>query len=182
MAKEKKDDAKASEAFDKATAASEKATKNKEAKRALLDEFLAKNELKKTVDHTGKIADKKLQKQYNDLRADWTKAKEAAESAKDAVKASKPAKERAVKYVYPSDVTDSVGKKKFRTKCRGAAKRAGVTVDVYLSDPAKYDKAAKPAKEKASKTEEAPAKKKGAKTEEAAAPAKKKVKKADKND
>jgi hypothetical protein len=154
-----------------------------EAKEAL-NSFLEEHSLRKNVIHTGKLEDKKAQKAYDKLYDAWSAAREKEQALKDAEKKARPSKERATKYVYPADCTSGIDRKNFRAACRQAAKRAGVDLDTYLSDPEKYDKVEKaPKKAKKEKAEKASKKdkKKGKEAKEGKA-GKKKAKKASKEE
>tara|TARA_R110001599_G_scaffold15757_1_gene65357 strand:+ start:24070 stop:24621 length:552 start_codon:yes stop_codon:yes gene_type:complete len=148
---------------DAKTAVEAAGASRKEAK-AALNSFLQENELRKNVDHSGKLEQPGLQKKYDKLRAAWTSAKELETTAKANEKDSRPRKERETKYNYPSDCTTGGDRKKFRAACRAGAKRAKVELADYLENPSKYEKAADEAKakksaEKAEKAEKAKAKK-----------------------
>lgn len=154
--------AKAPEGHEEAVAAVNAAKEARETAKNNLTEFLEKNKLRKNADHSGKIKDKKLQKEYDGLRDAWEKAKTAEGEAKEAEKGLRPKKDRKVKYNYPADMTSSGDRKKFRAACRTRAKAAGVSVDEYLSDPEKYDKEVegkKAAKKSTKKEKKEPAKK-----------------------
>jgi len=134
--------------------------------------FLKDNGLKNGKDYSG---DKKHGKMFNTLQGNISSLEEQRAAAIKYTKENKKAKapkERNTKYVYPDDVMNaddvSLAKKQYRTKIRGKANRAGVSVDEYLQDPGKYDEQAKKktkekkSSEKSSKAEK-PSKKKGKK-------------------
>jgi len=130
-------------------------------RRALLKD----NKLKKTEDHS-KHKDKKIAKAYKDQTTSIDALEATKKELMDFMKANKPEKgERVTKYAYP-DGFDAEQRKKFRANCRAAAKRAKVSLEDYLVDPAKYDAADKEAKEKKA-AEKKPAKKKEGKKDKA---------------
>ncbi len=116
--------------------------------------------------------DEKQLKKYTRLKTEIEELQKTREELKEFVKTNKPKKERVAKYAYPTGAS-SDDKKKFRQKCRAAAKAAGVSLADYLADPAKFEKAV--ADKKAAKDAEAKAKadKKAAKAEGGEKPAKK---------
>lgn len=107
--------------------------------------------------------EEKALKKYNRLKGEISDLEKTREELKEYVKNNKPKKERVAKYAYPAGATGDE-KKKFRQKCRAAAKAAGVSLADYLADPAKFEKAV--------------AEKKAAKEKEKAEKAEKKEKKA----
>jgi hypothetical protein len=190
MAKAKKEK-KAEGGFDSyegAKAVKEDSTSQLKVKREEFRTFLKETGLKKGKDFS---KDKKHGKAWDKLNTAVEELEATRKSAIDFMKENKPAKSagpRATKYVYPDEVNNikdakeqSEAKKKHRTKIRAKAKRAGVNVDTYLSDPKAHDAAAdsKKAEKKSKKTKAEP---KGGKAEKPAKKGKSKKSKAEPED
>lgn len=138
-----------------------------------MNAFCKENKLKKAKDHSDH-KDKKIATAYKKLQKAIEKLEAERDALQEKFKASKPKAERNTKYDYPEGMTAD-DRKKFRQETRVKAKRAGVDVDEYLSDPAKYDAIIKENKEKKAASKKPAAKK------EKAEKAEKKEKKAKKD-
>lgn len=128
-----------------------------------LQDFLKANKLKKGEDHS-KNPDKKIAKGFKAVKELYEGKQKRVETLISFIKENKPApSERESKYNYPKGVETSADKKKFRSIMRGKAKKAGVSLDKYLADPAKYAAKVAEAEQKAGP---APKKKAAAEKEE----------------
>lgn len=140
MGKEGKKPLTAEEAEQKLASAK---TKLQEAKDKFIG-FCKKNGLKKE-DDASNHEDEKIAKAWKKLKAEMVEAADRVEKYQALYKQSKkknlPVK--AAKYSYPKDVTSGEDKKKYRQLVRSKAKKLSITVDDYLADPEKYDKAYK---------------------------------------
>lgn len=161
MAKEGKTALTADEAKEKLTSAKEKLMAAKDA----MKDFCKENKLKASEDHSNN-EDAKVAKKWKKLNDEVVEKQARVEKYTAAVKeAKKSGGGIKAKYTYPKEVKTGEDKKKFRTETRAKAKKAGVSVDEYLKDPAKYADAIAKKSKKADKEE---GKKKKKKTEEAA--------------
>lgn len=109
--------------------------------RKSLAELEKENDLKKGNDYS-KHPDEKVAKSWrvrskkvDELSALYADLK--GKSTKKEKKEKAPAAPREVKYAYPEGI-NADEKKKFRIKQRSNAKKAGVELDTFLKDPAKY--------------------------------------------
>lgn len=113
--------------------------------------------------------------QVENLKKETAKLKEekAGKKAKKEEKAGKKEKAkkeavgRTTKHVYPSNVTTNAEKKNYRTEVRNKAKKLGIEVEEYYSNPAKFEAmlAEKANKKAEKKGKEEKATKKGKKEE-----------------
>lgn len=174
--------------YDEAKKVKDEATAALKEARLEFKQFLKDTGLKRGKNYS---KDKKHGKPWNALNSKVEELEEQRKSAAAFMKEKKPKSDgpRATKYNYPDEIESIKDKdekqlemKKFRTKVRAAAKRAGVSVDEYLSDPAGYDekaKASKPKKEKKEKKDKVDKKSKAKKEDtEEEEPKKKATKKA----
>jgi len=187
-----------------AKAVKDSATSDLAKKREELNKFLKDAGLKKGKDYSD---DKKHGGVFKKLNSAIEALEKSRKAAVDFLKTNKPAKKGGVgradtKHAYPADIMALTGeaqkeaKKKHRQKIRVLAKKAGVTVDIFITDPDKYmasikseKKAEKSEKKGEKKADVKPAKKgdkatekkadaKASKKSEPEAPKKKLVKKA----
>lgn len=152
------------------------------AKDALIS-FNKSNGLKKDEDASNH-EDEKIAKKWKKLKADMTESASRVKKYEELFKASrkKNVAPKPAKYNYPAEVTTGEDKKKYRQVVRQKAKKLSITVDEYLVNPDKFDKAynALPVKEPVNNlkaAQDAKRKKKEEREAAEAAPETKKTKK-----
>lgn len=145
--------------YDQAQGVKNSSTAELKEARLQMKDFLKETGLKKGKDYS---TDKKHGKAWVALNSKVEDLEAQRKAAIDYIKNNKPKKSggdaRSTKYNYPEEIAAIADKdeqqlamKKYRTSIRGKAKRAEVSVDEYLSDPAKYadkPKATAPSKAK----------------------------------